>query len=461
MDFNQIFSTILDPVLNAGPLFMIFVVFTVIGLFVRLGPVRAIRNGLMISVGFSGVYIIVDYFLAKVAPAATALAERFGGVFTYTDIGWAAFASFAFSSPLAYAVIAISLGVNLLMIFTNMTDTLNLNIWDTWEATIATLIIFGLTGNALVALVFSGMLAWLNLMISDWYALKGYCADYGFEGISFYQGTNVSWGIFAHYVARLLDKIPATSKATFTPEYVQEKFGVIGEPAVLGGIIGALMGIGAGFFWTDVVMLMISLATALVLLPMMSGIVMQALVPVSEAAAKFMKEKTGGRELFIGVDPAIAVGNTTVLATTVLMVPVLLLLAFIIPGAVNVPLADLPALLFFWVFVAAPNRFDMLRTFVTTILMGIIGTFVSIAVAPWLTMVAINQGLEVAEGTGVTSWFGHLTPEFLFAGLYGSNFNTLGLPGLIVIIAVVVLATGALRMRHNKAMKAKATAAAE
>jgi len=447
MGISNIVKEIMSPVIDAGPLLMIFIVFSIIGLIVRLGPVKAIRNGLMISVGFSGVYIIVDYFLAQVAPAAAALAEKFGGVFTYTDIGWAAFASFAWSSPLAYAVVGISLLVNLVMIFTNMTDTLNLNIWDTWEASIATLIIFGLTGNAFAALLFSAMLAWINLMVSDWYSHKGYATAYGFEGLSFYQGTNVSWGIFAHYIARILDKIPFTSHAKFTPEYVQKRFGVLGEPAVLGGIIGLLMGIGAGFYWTKIVLLMISLATALVLLPMMSGIVMQALVPVSEAAGKFMKSHTKGKEIFIGVDPAIAVGNTTVLAVTVLMVPVLIVMAFIIPGAVNVPLADLPALLFFWVFVAAPNRFDMLRTLITTILMGIIGTFVSIAVAPWLSMVAANQGQVITEGTGVTSWFGHLTPEFFFSGLYGSNFKSLGITGLLIIFAAVIFITAMLRIR--------------
>ena len=176
--------------------------------------------------------------------------------------------------------------------------------------------------------------------------------------------------------ANLLEKIGF--KAKFTPDYIQEKFGVIGEPAVLGGIIGLLMGIGAGFFWIDIVMLMIALATSLVLIPMMSGIVMQALVPVSEAAGSFMKKSASGKQLFIGVDPAIAVGNTTVLATTVLMVPILLLMAFIIPGTPNHPLADLPSLLFFWVFVVAPNKFDMVRTLITTTLMGIYGTIAAI-----------------------------------------------------------------------------------
>lgn len=446
-------TTILDPIIAAGPLFMIFIVFSVIGLIVRLGFVRAIRNGLMIAVGFQGVYIVVDFFLAKVAPAAAALATRFGGVFTYTDIGWAAFASFAFSSPWAYAVIVLSLAVNLVMIFTNMTDTLNLNIWDFWEAIIATLIVYGLTNNIVAGLVFGTFLAWFNLMMSDFNAQRGYCADLGFEGLSFYQGTNVAWGAFGHYVGNFLEKIGF--KAKFTPDYIQEKFGVIGEPAVLGGIIGLLMGIGAGFFWIDIVMLMISLATSLVLIPMMSGIVMQALVPVSEAAGSFMKKSSSGKQLFIGVDPAIAVGNTTVLAATVLMIPILLAMAFLIPGTPNHPLADLPSLLFFWVFVVAPNKFDMLRTMITTTLMGIYGTFAAmLGVAKWSSMVAVNAGVDVAEGTGVTSWFNHLCPEMLVAGLLGENYNSIGgMTGLIAFCAIVVVVTIIFRLRYLKNMK--------
>lgn len=449
-------ASIFDPIMAAGPLFMIFIVFTVIGLAVRLGVVRAIRNGLMIAVGFQGVYIVVDFFLAKVAPAAEALAIRFGGVFTYTDIGWSAFASFAWSSPWAYAVVVLSLAVNLLMIFTNMTETLNLNIWDFWEAIIAFLIVDGLTGSFVAGLVFATFLAWFNLMMSDFNAQRGYCADLGFEGLSFYQGTNVAWGAFGHYVGGVLEKMGLKGK--FTPDYIQEKFGVIGEPSVLGGIIGLLMGIAAGFFWIDIVMLMIALATSLVLIPMMSGIVMQALVPVSEAAGSFMKKSSSGKQLFIGVDPAIAVGNTTVLAVTVLMVPILLIMAFVIPGTPNHPLADLPSLLFFWVFVVAPNKFDMVRTLITTTLMGIYGTIAAIlGVAKWSSMVAVNAGIEVAEGTGVTSWFNHLCPEMLVAGLLGENFDKIGgMTGLIAFCAIVVVITIVFRLRYLKNMKVAA-----
>lgn len=459
MDIGSIFQSIMEPVVNLGALFMIFVVFTIIGLIVRLGVVRSIRNGLMIAVGFQGVYIIVDFFLAGVGPAATALTERFGGVFTYTDVGWGAYAAFAFGHPIAYPIIAISLGVNLVMILLNLTDTLNLNIWDTWEATISALIVLALTGSWPAALIVATGWCWVNLMVTDWYANKGYPEKfYGFANIAFYQGFNVWWGMFAHAISSLLDKIPGASNAKFTPEYVQEKFGAIGEPVVLGGIIGILMGIGAGLWWGDVIMLAIKLATALVLLPMMSGIVMQALVPVSQAAAEFMQARTNGKNLFIGVDPAIAVGHTSVLATTALMVPVMIILAFIVPGTLSVPLADLPALLFFWVFAAAPNKGDMLRTFITTVLMGLIATVSGIFIAPWADAVAKLQGVE--NVTGATSTFLYFCQDMLVSGFLAENFGKLGIVGITAIMVVIMGIGTAFRLRYNANKKKELASAA-
>ncbi len=97
---------------------MIFIVFTITGLVVGLKFIKAIKNGLLIAVGFGGVYVVVDFFLAKIAPAAVALAERFGGVFTYADVGWAANAAIAWGSPWAYVIVVLLIGLNLLMVFT-------------------------------------------------------------------------------------------------------------------------------------------------------------------------------------------------------------------------------------------------------------------------------------------------------------------------------------------------------
>ncbi len=81
--------------------------------------------------------------------------------------------------------------------------------------------------------------------MTDFFAQRGYTEDLGFKGLSFYQGSNVIWRPLGHYIAKLLDKI-GLKDVDWTPEKIQEKYGVIGEPAVLGFIMGVLMGIGAG-----------------------------------------------------------------------------------------------------------------------------------------------------------------------------------------------------------------------
>jgi hypothetical protein len=110
--------------------------------------------------------------------------------------------------------------------------------------------------------------------------------------------------------------------------------------------------------------------------------------------------------------------------------------------------------------VVAPNKFDMVRTLITTTLMGLYGTFAAmLGVAKWSTLVAVNQGVEVAEGTGVTSWFNHLCPEMLVAGFLGENYGTIGMPGLIAFCVVVVAITIGFRLRYLKNLKIATVAA--
>ncbi len=446
----ELLNTIFTPILNAGPLFLIFFIFTITGLVFRLSLIRAIRNGLMITVGFGGVYIIVDYFVAKIAPAASALSQRFGGVFSITDVGWAPMASFAWGSPWAYLFLVILLAVNLLMIFTKMTDTLNLNIWDFWEPIFASLIIYALTKNIILSTIACAVFGWFNLILADFTAQRGFTAELGFSGLAFYQGGNVFWAVFGHYLAKLFDKL-GWKETKFTPDYIKEKFGVFGEPAVLGAVIGLLMGIGAGFFWIDIVMLMISLATSLVLLPMMAGIVMQALVPVTEAASEFMKKSVRGRELYIGVDPAIGVGNTTNLAVGILMIPVMLILAFVIPGVNSIPLADLPGMIFIWIFLIVPNKFDLLRTFVSAIIVGVIGTILGIFTHPWSTLVAKLAGFEIPAGTaGVTSANNIFDVQMFAAGVLGEGYEKIGYIGVVAILILAVVVSIVFRLRYLK-----------
>ena len=445
----------LTPYMDLGALFMIFLVFTLIGLVIGLGILNAIRNGLMVAVGFNGVYIVVDFFVSAITPAATILSEKFGGVFTITDVGWGAMAAVAWSNPIAYAVVIFSVILNLILVFANLTDTINLNIWDLWEANFCAVIVLALGGSVITALVVALCWSVISLYLADWYGHMGYSDHfYGFQNITLYQGVNDIWGPFGWVMAKILDKIPGLKSAKFTPEYIQDKLGVIGEPAVLGGLMGIFMGVLAGLWWADIVMLMINIATGLVLIPMMSGIVMQALVPVSEKASEVLQKRTGGRNLFIGVDCAIAVGHTSVLATTTLMIPLMILFAFIIPGASMMPLADLPSLLFFWVYIVAPCGGDIVRCVIACIFAGLIVTILLVKVAPFGAAASAYQG--VGGGRAASTFLG-FCPDMWITGVLTEKFTN---TGIIVVMVVLTLIGTCLSFIAKKNRKKNIAAAA-
>ena len=62
-----------------------------------------------------------------------------------------------------------------------------------------------------------------------------------------------------------------------------------------------------------------SMAAVMVLLPRMVSLLMEGLIPLSEAARRVMQARAAGREILIGLDSAIAIGHPTSIATALLM----------------------------------------------------------------------------------------------------------------------------------------------
>src|SRR5699024_11271664 len=92
------------------------------------------------------------------------------------------------------------------------------------------------------------------------------------------------------------------------------------------------------------------------------SLLMEGLSPISEAATEWVKKKFPGRELFIGMDSALAVGHSSVLAASLLLVPITLLLAVILPGNTTLPLGDLATIPFIICLMVPVFRGDIFRS---------------------------------------------------------------------------------------------------
>ncbi len=414
MEFvKAIFGSILD----LGPLVMMPITLFLLGLVFGMGFRKALRSGLTVGVGFAGVYLVLDFFIGTITDPATVLAERFGGALTFVDIGWASFAAIGWASAIGAIFIPIGVVSNLILLLLNVTKTLSVNIWDYWESIIAGVIVQTLTGNFVLGLAVATIVHCVNLKIGDW--TQPLMHDYfGFEGISSYAAGYAEWGLLGVPISKLLAKIPGLSRPKFTSEFLQDKFGVFGEPIFIGSAIGLLIGLLAGQGLGAAFLLAINIAAVLYIQPKMIGILMEALVPISDAAKEFLEKRAPGREVYIGLDPAIGTGDDTGLAVAVVLIPISIFLALFLPGVKVMPLADLTFLVFFTMWAAAINKGDVVRSLITAVVFLIFALYAGSFTAPVMDQIARASGL-VAEGAAVTHFANGFYPHSLLATLLG------------------------------------------
>ena len=179
---------------------------------------------------------------------------------------------------------------------------------------------------------------------------------YGVPGVSVPHLTSGPGVPFAILVNWIFEKIPALRDLKADPDTIRKKWGLFGEPVVMGFIIGLVLGILAYAFKVpadktglqvvaDILKVAMSLAAVMLILPRMVAILMEGLIPVSEAAANSCRNASG-REIYIGLDSAILIGHPAAISAALVLVPIAILLSLILPGNRVILFADLAVIPF-------------------------------------------------------------------------------------------------------------------
>src|SRR5699024_5046570 len=144
----------------------------------------------------------------------------------------------------------------------------------------------------------------------------------------------------------------------------------------------------------------ISLAAAMFLLPRMVAILMEGLMPISEAAREFVQKRFPGRSFYIGLDSAVAIGQPSVIATSLILVPVTLLMAVVLAPAGNrvLPLVDLATIPFIVAVMVPIFRGNIVRSVIGGAVLIGGGLFIATWIAPVFTQVAVDSGFSLPEG---------------------------------------------------------------
>ena len=382
---EQVFSYII----SLGASVMMPILFTIIGLCIGLKFGKSLKSGLYVGVGFVGLGIVTALLTNNFGSPLSEISKLYNLQLGVFDMGWPAAAAVAYNTAVGALIIPICLGVNFLMLITKTTRTVNIDPWNYWHFAFIGAVAYFVMDQSLAWGYFAAIVCYINtLVMADLTAQKfqGYYEN--MDGISIPQPFCQSFTAFALGINWLLDRIPGFSKLDIDAEGLKKKFGVLGEPLVLGVIVGALIGALAQLDIKKILFLGVTMGAVMELIPRITRLFIDGLMPISEKTQEVVKRKFNGKKVYIGMSPALVIGHPTTLVVSLLLIPVTLGLAVILPGNEFLPLASLAGMFYVFVMVLPFTKGNVVKTFIVGLVAVAIGLWFVTDMAPAFTQAA-------------------------------------------------------------------------
>ncbi len=439
---------------DLGNFIFIPIIFLVFMLMLKRTISEAIQSAMKVGIGFIALSMVIGFMLEKMEPAITGLAAKTGSSLSAIDVGGAATAVMGFGSSMGAIVIPLCVGINILMLVLKLTDCVNVDVFNLHQNASMGAIVYAYSGNFLYGVLTMGLFHVWALIAADLGA-KNNEEFFGLpQGVSISHPVANTYLMFAYPFEWLFSRIPGLKDVNVTAETIQKRFGVLGDPTVVGFILGTLLGL-FGYEWKDPYHTIISsvqlgmfLAAVMLLLPKMTSIMMEGLVPLSNAARKQLVKRFPDREITVGMDTALIVGNPSVIAPALLLIPIMVILAVILPGNKVMPLGDLSQFVFFIACMVPVFKGNIIKTWISSVILFGGGLYIASWMTPATNEVFQKFGAGAKEGVMYTSLNPSANP---FTGLFAAMTHV-GIVGYI-LVGLILVGVGYLLKRREVKLK--------
>ncbi len=407
---------VINTILGLGASVIMPIVIFILGVVFRMKVKNALRAGLTVGIGFIGINMAIGLISDNLGELTKALQESWGLVLDITDIGWPAASGIAFGSgTFVFVSIITFLLVNVVCLLLKITHTLNVDIFNYWHFIFVGTASYFLSGNFVIGIVVGTVYMMVNTVlgerqehvITDFFGeqMSGITfASHGFPG-ELLLSRGVNW---------VIDKIPGVNKINFNLGNLPPSVAFFGEPMILGFLLGGGMGLLAGYGWDASLVIAVNLAAAMFLLPRMVSVMMEGLAPLTDSAREFMNARFPGKRFNISMDYCMMLGDRDVISMGIIMVPITLGLAAILPGNHFLPFTDLPSLPYHMIGAVIGTRRNSFRALIVAVITLSLALWVATDMAPQITQMASSVGFAFEEGTTVSGlcagfeWIGYL-----------------------------------------------------
>ena len=449
MGILEILKAVID---NFGSAIVVPFIIFLIALIMKVKPAKAFMSAMYAGVALEGFTLIIGAYTPIIAP----LVERMSGVMSGItgvqlntfDVGWQATSvvAFATSAGMIYLGLGILLQTVLFVVkWTNIFQPSDL--WNNYSYIVWGAMVIYATDSFLLGIACMVLLNLYSLLISELVA-KRWSDYYGYPNCTIIAMHNVEPAIFA-IVADPIFNFLGLNKVKINADSIGQKLGFIGEPMTLGFLIGlgigvlgnlALLDTFAG--WGSTLQCAIATAAIMAIVPKVASMFAQAFAPITEAARAFMKSDE--REWYIAVNDAVGYGESTTLTSGLLLIPIMIVIAVILPGNQVLPVVDLLAIPYMVQGLVAVYRGNMAKILLGGAIWFSVGLLMCTYTAPLFTDVARSAGFAIPAAAAMITSFNILGKPALglvFLSFLSANPVLIGISVAVYVVAFIIFRT--------------------
>ena len=437
---------------------MIFIV----ALCLRVKPKTAMMSAFYAGVGLTGFGWIIQAFTPTITKIIKQMVNITGIKLPIVDIGWQAGSLASFGSTVGLSFFVFGLIAEILLFAFGVTKIfMASNLWNNFGFMIWGTVCYYVTHNFWLSLGLSFFMLLYALALAEIQADR-WSDYYGVKNASVASLHNIEQVIPAIILDPLWNLL-GFNKVKMTPEYFKNKLGVFGEPTTLGALLGLIIGIlgnltrlGTLQAWGQILSVAVQLSAVMTIFPLITNVFSKAFTPLADEidknahkdkeGTKATNEVTNKKRWFLGVDDGVGYGEPATISSGVILIPIMVLIAFILPGNKALPIVDLISLPFMVESIVALTRGNILKVIANGIVWFSLGLYASSWLGSFYTGAVSHYGVALPAGIVLITSFNLMARPLnalVFAAFVSQNPLYIGL----VIVVYLALLFGLRRYR--------------
>lgn len=330
----------INEMMSKGPVAVMPIVFTLFGIFLGMPLKKAISGGLSIGIGFLGVSLVTNFISTTISDFTFAFSQLYNFNFSIVDVGWPKAAEIGFQSLIGLLIIPVCLGLNIVLLKFNLTNTINIDLWNYWHFSFLASVTYFVTQSLTLGL----MMGCLDFLITNYLAditSKSVSDIYHMENISFPNSFAVSFIPLVYFFNYFLSKIGNNKKEVGCSN--KRKNSWIPEPVLVSFIIGLVLALSIRYSVPETIYFAVVFSSMVLLIPIVSTLLGQGLKPIATIIGDRFRDKSN---MNVGLTTVLVLGDKTIMLVFSILIPIALILSILIPKNQFFPAASLSGVVY-------------------------------------------------------------------------------------------------------------------